>query len=160
MHRVSAGLRLGRHHVAAPQSWHLRVQQCDVCPALYASASKGGRQFIESGAFPLQVVPASTQLIAIKDAAARIYAAGDVLASLDALALNFLLDRDAAHRNSDLAKLKTELGPCTTLEAVNATAALEGEAIWTCERGRLRAKMLLAPTVRPSLQTLEWERMN
>lgn len=92
--------------------------------------------------------------------AARIYAAGDVLAARDALAMNFLLDLDAAHRNAELAKLKIDLGPCTTLEAVNATTALEGEAIWVCDRGRLRAKMLLAPTVRPSVQNLDLERMN
>lgn len=118
------------------------------------------RQLIESGAFPPRVVPASTGLMAVKDAAARIYAAGDVLAARDALAMNFLLDRDAAHRNADLAKLKADLGACTTLEALNATTAMQGEAIWTCERGRLRARMLVAPTLQPSLQMLDWDKMN
>lgn len=98
--------------------------------------------------------------MAVQDAAARIYAAGDVLAARDGLAMNFFLDRDAVHRNASLAKLKAELGQGTTLEAVNATTAMQGEAIWTCERGRLRAKMLPAPTTRPSLQTLDWDKMN
>lgn len=34
------------------------------------------------------------------------------------------------------------------------------QAIWTCERGRLRAKILIAPTVPPSLQTVDWDKMN
>lgn len=35
---------------------------------------------------------------------------------------------------------------------------LEGEAVWACDRGRLRARLLLAPTARASLQALEFSR--
>jgi len=120
---------------------------------------QAARQLVESGAFPVRSVPISNELMAIKDTAARIYATGDVLVAREALAMNFLLDNDAAHRNAGLAKLKSELGPCSKLESVTATTAMRGEAIWTCEHGRLRATIFLAPTVQPSLQTLDWEKV-
>ena len=49
---------------------------------------------------------------------AKIYAAGDVLAEPGLLAMNVLLDQDAEHRNSQIAKLKTTLGNCGAAEPI------------------------------------------
>jgi CubicO group peptidase (beta-lactamase class C family) len=123
----------------------------------FLPARQTARQLVESGAFPIRTIAPSHQLASAADAAARIYAAGDILAANDLLATNFLLDQDAARRNAELSKLKTQLGGCGELEKFTATTATQGEAIWKCEKGRLRAQMLLAPTARPGLQTLEFD---
>lgn len=117
------------------------------------------RALVDSGAFPVLTPPPSPSVMAMRDAAARIYAAGDVNVARSALAMNVLLDRDAAHRNADLAKLKAELGACTP-ESLTAQTRTQGEAFWRCERGGLRARMLLAPTVQPSLQQLDFAKVD
>ena len=37
---------------------------------------------------------------------------------------------------------------------------MQGEAVWRCERGRLRARLLLAPTERPALQVLDFSKLD
>jgi hypothetical protein len=94
------------------------------------------RSLVDSGAFPLLPVRRATASSPCATSAARIYASGDVLVAREALAMNLLLDRDAARRNADLAKLKAELGACAAPESLTPTTALQGEAVWRCERGR------------------------
>jgi CubicO group peptidase (beta-lactamase class C family) len=116
------------------------------------------RSLVDSGAFPIIRPEPSPGLIAMRDAAAAIYARGDVAAAPGALAGNVLLDRDAAHRNAELSRLKTDLGACARPVSLTPQSLLEGEAVWACDRGRLRARLLLAPTAQPSLQSLEFSR--
>jgi serine-type D-Ala-D-Ala carboxypeptidase/endopeptidase len=115
-------------------------------------------RLVASGAFPTRPVPASESLRAMQAAAGRIYAAGDVAAAPEALAVNVLLDLDAAHRNAELAQLRRELGACQTAERLEPATAMQGLAVWRCERGRLQARLLLAPTTPPTLQVLEFSK--
>lgn len=126
----------------------------------YAPASLAVREaaiaLVNSGAFPVRTAPPSAGLQAMAAAAARIYAAGDVLAARESLAMNVLLDRDAAHRNAELAALKAKLGACRAAEPIVTDTASAAIVRYPCERGTLQARLLLAPTTPASLQVLEF----
>lgn len=89
-------------------------------------------------------------------AAAAIYAAGDVNAGGDVLAMNVLLDRDAAGWARDLARLKAQVGECDTAAPIAPGGALSGEFTWRCARGRVKGSLLLAPTRPPRIQALRF----
>jgi CubicO group peptidase (beta-lactamase class C family) len=87
--------------------------------------------------------------------AGLIYQQGDVGVAADQLAMNFLLDRDAAGWRRDLAGLKAKVGACDTSTEVSANGALAGDFVWRCEHGRVSGKVLLTPTLPPRIQTLQ-----
>jgi len=109
-----------------------------------------------SGELPAVHLPLpSADLVAAYRAAGAIYAAGDVLAARDRLAMNFLLDRDAAHWARELADLKGQVGECDTSAPPTATGVLSGDFTWRCDHGRVKGSVLLAPTQPPAIQELE-----
>ena len=87
-------------------------------------------------------------------AAKAIYARGDTAAAGDLLAVNFLMDRNAAAWAHELAKLKEHVGECVTAGPIRATSALSGEFLWTCARGEIAGSLLLAPTREVGIQQL------
>jgi hypothetical protein len=86
----------------------------------------------------------------------RIYAAGDVLAAREALAMNVLLDRGVVQRNAQIASLKQTLGTCSAAAPIRSDSAMSATITFPCERGTLRVRVVLAPAAPPSLQTLEF----
>jgi CubicO group peptidase (beta-lactamase class C family) len=123
----------------------------------YAPASRAVRQaaitLVQSGAFPARAPAPSDRLQEAARIMAKIYAAGDVTVAGQALAVNVLVDRDASHRNADLAALKPQLGACGAAEPFSSDTAMSAVITYRCERGRLRAQVLLAPTPSTSLQS-------
>ncbi len=105
---------------------------------------------------PLGITPA---LSTAYETARTIFGSGAITAVADALAVNILMDRDAAHWSADLAALKTQVGACDTSSPITASGALSGEFSWRCERGRVRGQLLLAPTRAVRIQTLELTRI-
>ena len=108
----------------------------------------------KAGALIARTIPVSTFLADGYAAAGRIYAAGDVLAARDRLAMNFLMDHDAAQWGKKIAAVKQEVGACASDAPVVATGALAGRFTWTCERGRVAGTILLAPTPDAQIQEL------
>ncbi len=102
-----------------------------------------------------RAVTPSAELVDSYRTAATIYQSGGLAQSLDALAMNFLLDRDADGWSRDLANLKSELGDCDTAASLTATGALAGEFTWRCAHGRLQGSLLLAPTRPAKIQQLK-----
>ena len=102
--------------------------------------------------------PVGEDLASAYRAVSAIYARGDVAAGGDVLAMNFLMDRDAAGWGRDIANLKTQVGECDTTAPVTATGALSGEFIWRCAHGRVTGSVLLAPTHPPRIQSIEFAR--
>jgi D-alanyl-D-alanine-carboxypeptidase/D-alanyl-D-alanine-endopeptidase len=88
-----------------------------------------------------------------------IYKAGSVTGEKNQLAMNFLMDRDAAGWSRDLAALRRAVGDCDTSAAINATGALAGEFRWRCKHGRVRGSVLLAPTRPATIQQIKLEQM-
>jgi Beta-lactamase class C and other penicillin binding proteins len=126
----------------------------------YAPASvvvrQAATQLVRSGAFPLRESP-SPAVKAMAETAMRIYAAGDILAAREALAINFLLDEDAAHRNARIAPVKEKLGDCSgELQPVRVDSALSAILRVPCERGTLEVRFLLAPTTPLTFQALDF----
>jgi D-alanyl-D-alanine-carboxypeptidase/D-alanyl-D-alanine-endopeptidase len=100
----------------------------------------------------------SAVLTTAYDAVKEMVAAGSLTAGGDVLAMNFLMDRDAAHWARDFADLKTQVGTCDTTAAITPTGVLAGRFTWTCERGRVQGQVLLAPTPTPQIQALSLTR--
>jgi D-alanyl-D-alanine-carboxypeptidase/D-alanyl-D-alanine-endopeptidase len=110
----------------------------------------------EAGAAPARDVPVSDRLARGYAIARSIWRAGDVEAAKPGLAMNFLMDRDAAHWRAELARLQAETGACAADEAVIPATAMEGSFVWRCERARIEGHLLLAPTPDIALQALEF----
>lgn len=110
-------------------------------------------ELVKSGAFPARATPAGPQLQAAARQIAAIYEAGDVMASGGSLAMNVLLDSDAAHRNAELAALKRRLGACGAPEPFSSDTAMSGVTHLRCQRGRLKVHVLLAPTRPVTIQS-------
>ncbi|MDF2900498.1 MAG: beta-lactamase [Phenylobacterium sp.] len=123
----------------------------------YAPASRAVREaaitLVQSGDFPPRAPAPSQRLQEVARVMARVYEAGDVMVAGEALAMNLLLDRDAAHRNADIAALKSLLGACRAAEPFSSDTGMSAVITYPCERGRLRAQVLLAPTPSTSLQS-------
>ena len=126
----------------------------------YAPASRAVREaansLVRSGAFPERPTPRSKGLEEMASAVFRIYSSGDVLTERRMLAMNFLMDRGAPHRNRELADLKQKLGVCQPAGPAVADNAMSATLSYTCQRGSLKANMILAPTLPATLQTLEF----
>ena len=109
---------------------------------------------LRAGRLKPRLQAASPALTAAYQAVVKMFAAGSVAAGGDVLAVNFLMDRDAEHRARDLAQLKGQVGSCDTAAAISPTGTHSGDFAWTCERGRVRGQVLLAPTPEPRIQSL------
>jgi CubicO group peptidase (beta-lactamase class C family) len=113
---------------------------------------------LRAGRLKPRTAAPSAALTAAYAAAVKIFTAGSVTAAGDVLAVNFLMDRDAEHRARDIAALKAEVGTCETTPSIAPTGALTGDFTWTCDRGRVRGQILLAPTPAPRIQSLTFVR--
>lgn len=100
-------------------------------------------------------LPVSDLLASAYAAAGTMYQAGDVAASKDMLAVNFLLDRSADDWKAEFARLKKDVGTCDTEAPINPTGAMSGRFTWRCATGRLEGEVLLAPTKPATIQSLE-----
>jgi len=125
----------------------------------YAPASRAVRDaanvLVKSGAFPLRATPLSPQLSAAAATIGRIYSTGDVLSERAALAVNFLMDQSAPLRNQQLAALQEKFGACQAPGPVDGDTAMSATFSFACERGSLKAKVILAPTTPVTIQTLD-----
>ena len=108
----------------------------------------------KAGFFKAHALPVSHDLEAGYRTAGDIYRRGALLGSENMLAMNFLMDRDAAGWSRDLAGLKRALGDCNTTAAPTESSDLAGTFVWRCEHGRLAGSLTLAPTSPPRIQQL------
>jgi N-acyl-D-amino-acid deacylase len=69
---------------------------------------------------------------------------------------NLFLDRSKERRRAELEDLRARLGTCAPASNFdNVENALRGQWIMSCERGRARVSITLAPTMPPRVQFLE-----
>ncbi|MDI1294669.1 MAG: penicillin-binding protein, partial [bacterium] len=119
-----------------------------------SAAWAAARILQKAGALVDRDKPVSPLLADGYAAAGRIYAAGDIMAAQANLAMNMLMDSDAAHWSTKLAGLKGEVGACATDAPITASGNLSGSFTWTCDRGRVAGTILLAPTRTAQIQEL------
>ncbi|WP_164155490.1 serine hydrolase domain-containing protein [Sandarakinorhabdus rubra] len=148
----------GSHMVFAPDSgWGVFVFANHTYANTTGVAWAALTAIKEAGLMKADIVPLSPALARLVDPMHRIFTSGDVNSASANLAVNFLMDRDAAHRTADIAAIKAKSGPCPNPPGVRALGALEGEYLWHCKGGTLIAHALLAPTPTPQIQALDWD---
>jgi D-alanyl-D-alanine-carboxypeptidase/D-alanyl-D-alanine-endopeptidase len=116
---------------------------------------------LRAGHLKRRTLTPSASLTTAYAAVVRIFTTGSVTASGtggDALAMNFLMDRDADHWARDITALKAAVGRCDTASPIVPSTALAGSFTWTCEHGRVSGRILLAPTQAPRIQALSLTR--
>jgi D-alanyl-D-alanine-carboxypeptidase/D-alanyl-D-alanine-endopeptidase len=69
-------------------------------------------------------------------------------------AVNLFLDRSKERRRRELEDLRSRVGACRPDGDFDVENALRGQWTLTCERGRVRAAITLAPTIPPTVQYL------
>jgi CubicO group peptidase (beta-lactamase class C family) len=109
-----------------------------------------------AGAADPRAVPLNPLLAQMQDAARAAYAAGDLKPLDGKLAMNFLMDRNAAHWRTEFARIKGLLGDCSTAEPLFPTGNLSVNFRWNCAKGKLDGQILMAPTNPPTIQALRF----
>lgn len=120
-----------------------------------ATVREAATRLVQSRVFPAREPATSAALQAAAAAVKRMYDSGNV-ASAELLAPNVLLDRDVQHRNADIAEKQRQLGACAAPGVIRAETSHSATLEFACRQGTLRARVTLAPTVEPQLQTLEF----
>jgi len=110
----------------------------------------------KAGALKPATIATSPALAEAAKASARIYTAGSITGEAPRLAMNFTMDRSPENWAAELARLKSEAGPCDTAAPVVPTGALSGTFSWRCETARINGQLLLAPTATPQIQSLRF----
>jgi len=106
-----------------------------------------------SGGLQPRTMEPSPALTAARDAAASLVVKWDDSVADRIAAQNLFLDRDKAHRRADLEDLHAKLGTCAPGTGFDHVEnALRGDWTMTCERGRARVAITLAPTMPPKVQ--------
>ena len=101
-------------------------------------------------------VPVSDALARLYRAAGASYVGGSIEPIRDQIAMNFLMDRSPANWARVLSEIRQQVGACQTDAPIIPNGALAGNFEWTCERGRLAGRVLLAPTSPPTIQALNF----
>jgi hypothetical protein len=113
--------------------------------ALDALARTGGLR-------PRSVEP-SPALVAARDDVARLVVAWDDARADRIAAVNLFLDQSRDRRRAAIERLKAEVGACVPGSGFDHVEnALRGDWTMSCERGRLRVAITLAPTMPPTVQ--------
>ncbi len=115
--------------------------------ALAALARTGGLQ--------PRVIEPSPALVAARDEVARLIVKWDDAAADRIAAVNLFLDQRRDRRRAAIAALTAQAGICAEGSGFDRVEnALRGDWTMTCERGRLRVAITLAPTMPPKVQFL------
>ena len=115
--------------------------------ALAALARTGGLQ-------PRTIEP-SPALVAARDLVAGLVVKWDDAGADRVAAVNLFLDQSRDRRRAAIAALTAQVGACSAGSGFDRVEnALRGEWTMTCERGRLRVAITLAPTMPPRVQFL------
>ena len=126
----------------------------------YTPASRAVREaanaLVQSGAFPARPAPLSPALADMARTVERIYESGDVLTAQEKFAPNVLLDQGAPLRNARLAELRKEFGDCRLGGKQESDTAMSATLSYDCSRGTLKVRVILAPTVPATLQSLQF----
>jgi CubicO group peptidase (beta-lactamase class C family) len=109
--------------------------------------------FAKTGGLQPRKVEPSPALVDARNAVASLVVRWDDGVADRIASPNLFLDRDKSHRRADLDALHAKLGACTAGSGFDDLPnALRGSWAMTCERGRARVAITLAPTMPPKVQ--------
>jgi CubicO group peptidase (beta-lactamase class C family) len=108
-----------------------------------------------TGGLQPRAIEPSPALVAARDAVASLVVRWDDAAANRIAAMNLFRDRDQAHRRADLDALHAHVGACQAGSGFDRVEnALRGDWTMTCERGKVKVAITLAPTSPPTVQFL------
>ncbi len=122
-------------------------------PTLWAAAL----QLKAAGLLNARAHPVSALLAKAYAAAGESWRSGAIAPVAPIAAMNFFLDRTAENWKLDLARLKTQVGDCQTGSPITAMGTETGMFEWSCQHGRIRGRLLLAPPIEGKVQSLIYE---
>ena len=168
--RVSADCELGQvlaHGGGYPGYGSYMILMPDRRTGLFAFANRtyagpsaplleAASTLVRAGRAPVRPLETSDILAERYVDLGRIWAAGDVAIAQDRLAMNFLMDRSVDNWRTVLDVLKTDAGACATDTPITPTGALSGTFRWTCDKGVIDGRLLLAPTTPVTIQALNF----
>jgi len=106
-----------------------------------------------TGGLQPRAIQPSPALTAARDAVASLVVRWDDAVADRLAAVNLFRDRDKAHRHADLDALHAQLGACQAGSGFDRVEnALRGDWTMSCERGKLKVAITLAPTSPPVVQ--------
>jgi serine-type D-Ala-D-Ala carboxypeptidase/endopeptidase len=73
------------------------------------------------------------------------------------LAMNFLMDRSETIWAKRLEDVYAQAGTCDVNAGIKPTGNLSGSFEWTCEKGKIKGSLLLAPTFSAQIQSLTYD---
>ena len=108
-----------------------------------------------TGALQPRAIQPSPALINARDAVASLVVKWDDATADRIAAVNLFLDQSKARRKSGIDAMRAQVGTCSTGSGFDSVEnALRGDWTMTCERGRLKVSITLAPTNPPAVQYL------
>jgi len=100
-----------------------------------------------------RVIEPSPALVSARDEVAKLIVKWDDAAADRMAAVNLFLDQSKDRRRAAIATLRAQVGACSPGSGFDRVEnALRGDWTMTCERGRLRVAITLAPTMPPKVQ--------
>ncbi|HEY2431566.1 MAG TPA: serine hydrolase domain-containing protein [Vicinamibacterales bacterium] len=109
----------------------------------------------KTGGLQPRAIQPSAALVSARDAVSGLVVRWDDAVADRIAAPNLFLDRDKAHRQTDLDALRAQVGVCRPGSGFDRVEnALRGDWTLDCERGKVRVAITLAPTAPPRVQFL------
>src|SRR5207244_3691621 len=105
----------------------------------------------KTGGLQKREPPASPALLAMRDHIVRLWKQWDVAEATQIAAMNFFLDTPASQRQSEIRKLREEVGECGDAGPVAPENWLRGQFNMTCARGTVGVFFTLSPTQPPAI---------
>ena len=124
-------------------------------PATSGAVREAALELKQAGLLPGRTSEPTATLSEFYAIAGAVYEQGLLAPADGRLAMNFLLDRSVPVRERELAALKDQAGACGTDVPITPTGALSGTFSWTCEKGTIQGRVLLAPTTPPTFQAID-----
>jgi CubicO group peptidase (beta-lactamase class C family) len=112
-----------------------------------------GEALARTGGLQPRAIEPSPALTSARDDVARLVVKWDDAVADRIAAVNLFLDQSRERRRAAIASLVTQAGACSAGSGFDHVEnALRGDWTMTCERGRLRVAITLAPTMPPRVQ--------
>jgi CubicO group peptidase (beta-lactamase class C family) len=112
-------------------------------------------QLAKTGGLRRRLVTPSRALVEARDAVTRLVMQWDDALADRIAAENLFLDIAKERRREEIAAARATVGDCTGNGPFDVENALRGQWAMTCERGKLRVAITLAPTIPPTVQFLQ-----
>jgi CubicO group peptidase (beta-lactamase class C family) len=111
----------------------------------------------QAGALEPRAIAVSAPLAKAYAAVGESYRSGVIAPLAPIAAVNFFMDRTAENWKRELARLKAQVGDCETGAPIHALGGQTGTFEWSCQRGKISGRLLLAPPIGGKVQSVIYD---